>query len=52
MDGKYGQFTWGAPGCDSYYTNESGHASFLFGGNFKEYNRLHEEVGLQEYQVS
>ncbi len=51
MDGKYAQFTWGAPGCDSYYTNESGHASFLFGGNFKQYQQLHGEVGLQEYDV-
>lgn len=52
MDGRFARFSWGAPDCHSYYTNESGHASFLFAGNFKEYRRLHEEVGLQEYEVA
>lgn len=52
MDGSYARFSWGAPDCHSYYTNDSGHASFLFGGNFKEYRRLHEEAGLHEYNVA
>ena len=52
MDGKFARFSWGAPDCHSYYTNDSGHASFLFGGNFKEYQKLHEEAGLQEYNVA
>jgi cyclohexanone monooxygenase len=52
MDERFSKFSWGAPGCDSYYTNESGHASFLFAGNFKEYQRLHAAAGLQEYDVA
>jgi cyclohexanone monooxygenase len=52
MDENFSQFSWAAPDCNSYYTNESGHASFLFAGNFKQYKRLHEESGLQEYQVT
>ena len=52
MDDKFAKFSWGAPDCHSYYTNDSGHASFLFAGNFKEYQRLHEAVGLQEYNVA
>lgn len=51
MDKKYARFSWGAPDCHSYYTNESGHASFLFAGTFKEYQKLHNEVGLHEYSV-
>jgi cation diffusion facilitator CzcD-associated flavoprotein CzcO len=52
MDKEYSRFTWGAPDCNSYYTNESGHASFLFAGTFQEYARLHEESGLQEYNLA
>jgi cyclohexanone monooxygenase len=52
MDKKFAQFTWGAADCHSYYTNESGHASFLFPGNFKEYHKLHEEAGLHEYDIA
>jgi len=52
MDKEFPRFTWGAPDCNSYYTNESGHASFLFAGTFKEYAKLHEDAGLQEYNVA
>jgi cyclohexanone monooxygenase len=52
MDEKYAKFSWGSSDCNSYYTNESGHASFLFAGNFKEYKRLHEATGLQEYDIA
>jgi cyclohexanone monooxygenase len=52
MDEKFAKFSWGSPDCNSYYTNDSGHASFLFAGNFKEYKRLHEATGLQEYDVA
>jgi cyclohexanone monooxygenase len=52
MDRKFARFSWGAPDCNSYYTNESGHASFLFAGTFKEYEKLHEQAGLQEYNVA
>lgn len=52
MDGEFARFTWGSPDCGSYYTNAAGHAPFLFPGNFKEYQALHEAVGLQEYVVN
>jgi len=52
LDGQFSSFTWAAPDCHSYYTNASGHASFLFAGNFKEYAALHEASGLQEYNVA
>jgi cyclohexanone monooxygenase len=51
LDKRFALYSWGAPDCHSYYTNESGHASFLFAGNFKEFQRLHNAIGLQEYHV-
>ncbi len=52
MDERFARYSWGAPDCHSYYTNASGHASFLFPGTFHEYQKLHEEVGLHEYNVA
>lgn len=52
MDKEFPRFSWGAPDCHSYYTNESGHASFLFAGTFKQYQKLHEAASLQEYHVA
>ena len=49
---KYATFSWGAPDCSSYYTSASGHAPFLFPGNFKTWRALHEESGLHEYDVT
>jgi cyclohexanone monooxygenase len=52
MDERFATFSWAAPDCHSYYTNESGHASFLFAGNFKEYQQQHEAIGLHEYKLT
>ncbi|MEH6581263.1 MAG: NAD(P)/FAD-dependent oxidoreductase [Halioglobus sp.] len=50
MADRFGRFTWGSSDCHSYYRNASGHAPFLFPGNFKEYRRLHDDCGLHEYK--
>jgi cation diffusion facilitator CzcD-associated flavoprotein CzcO len=51
LDQRFSRFTWGAADCHSYYTNDSGHASFLFAGNFKEYEQLHNAIGLRDYNL-
>ncbi len=48
---KYATFSWGAADCSSYYTSASGHAPFLFPGNFKAWTALHEASGLHEFDV-
>ncbi len=45
------RFSWGAPSCTSYYQDAQGRAPFLFPGTFAEYDALHEEGGLHEYEV-
>jgi len=52
MAGRFENFSWGAPDCNSYYRNDSGHAPFLFPGNFKEFKKLQNESGLHEYEVT
>jgi cyclohexanone monooxygenase len=52
MADRFETFSWGARDCNSYYRNDSGHAPFLFPGNFKQYKRLHNESGLHEYHYS
>jgi hypothetical protein len=51
MAGRFARFSWGASDCHSYYRNASGHAPFLFPGNFKEFCREQDEIGLQDYAV-
>jgi cyclohexanone monooxygenase len=51
MVDRFGRFTWGSSDCHSYYRNAAGHAPFLFPGNFKEYQRLHDESDLDEYEL-
>ncbi len=51
MGERFGLFSWGSSDCHSYYRNAAGHAPFLFPGNFKEYQRLHAECDLQEYEL-
>ena len=51
MADRFGRFTWGSSDCHSYYRNAAGHAPFLFPGNFKEYERLHAESDLNEYEL-
>jgi cation diffusion facilitator CzcD-associated flavoprotein CzcO len=52
LAGRFPDYSWGAADCNSYYRNASGHAPFLFPGNFKEFCKLQEESGLHEYEQS
>jgi cation diffusion facilitator CzcD-associated flavoprotein CzcO len=52
MDERFPRFSWGAADCNSYYTNASGHAPFLFPGSFKEYKKLQAGSGLHEYETA
>jgi len=52
LDNRFARFSWGASDCNSYYMNASGHAPFLFAGNFKEYKQFHEALDLSEFNVS
>ena len=49
---EFAKFTWGASDCNSYYRNASGHAPFLFPGNYKGWQKLHAEAGLHEYGLN
>ena len=51
MSDRFGRFSWGSSDCHSYYRNAAGHAPFLFPGNIKEYRRLQDESGLDEYEM-
>ncbi|MEE4661265.1 MAG: NAD(P)/FAD-dependent oxidoreductase [Halieaceae bacterium] len=51
LDARFGRFSWGSSDCNSYYRNASGHAPFLFPGNFKEYQALHQECDLHEFDL-
>ena len=51
MADRFGRFSWGASDCHSYYRNASGHAPFLFPGNFKEFCRAQDDIGLQDYNL-
>jgi cyclohexanone monooxygenase len=50
MSGRFEQYSWGAADCNSYYTNASGNAPFLFPGSFKEFDKLHQEISLDNFQ--
>jgi cation diffusion facilitator CzcD-associated flavoprotein CzcO len=50
LGSQFELYSWGASSCDSYYRTESGHAPFLFPGGFKEYNELHEQCSLAEFE--
>ncbi|MFT7263894.1 MAG: cyclohexanone monooxygenase [Halioglobus sp.] len=52
MSDRFGKFSWGASDCKSYYRNASGHAPFLFPGNYKEFKRLHEDCTLAEFECA
>ena len=52
MEKRFERFSWGNSNCNSYYTAGSEHPPFLFPGNFREYEKLHNESGLHEYSVS
>lgn len=49
---KFADYSWGAADCNSYYRNASGHAPFLFPGNYKQWQKLQAQAGLHEYHTS
>jgi cation diffusion facilitator CzcD-associated flavoprotein CzcO len=51
MKTQFGKFSWGDPGCSSYYTNAEGHAPFLFPGNFKQWVELQNDIDLDDFVV-
>ncbi len=52
MAERFARFSWGASTCNSYYRDASGHAPFLFPGNFKEYQQLQKQSTLSDYEVA
>lgn len=50
MADRFGRFSWGASDCNSYYRNASGHAPFLFPGNFKEFCAAQDAINLDDYE--
>ncbi len=52
MAERFERFSWGASTCNSYYRNASGHAPFLFPGNYREYQDVQQQTNLSEYNVT
>lgn len=52
MAERFARFSWGASTCSSYYRDASGHAPFLFPGNFKEYQQLQKQSTLSDYELA
>ena len=51
MLSQFPLYSWGNASCNSYYRMESGRAPFLFPGDFKTFDRMHEETGLHDFDV-
>ncbi|MEM1110364.1 MAG: NAD(P)/FAD-dependent oxidoreductase [Pseudomonadota bacterium] len=52
MAKRFERFSWGASDCSSYYRNASGHAPFLYPGNFKEFCEGQDAIGLEAYNIN
>lgn len=52
MDSQFELYSWGNSSCTRYYRNAAGQAPFLFPGNFKTYEKFHEEGGIHEFDVA
>jgi cyclohexanone monooxygenase len=52
LAGDFAAFSWGSPDCHSYYRTDSGHAPFLFPGNFKAWRRIQSEMTLAEFELT
>lgn len=50
MAQRFARYSWGSSDCHSYYRNASGHAPFLFPGNFKEFCKSQDRLSLQEFE--
>ena len=51
MAQRFENFSWGASTCNSYYRDASGHAPFLFPGNYREYQAIQKHNTLSDYQL-
>lgn len=49
MGTQFGKFSWGSSSCNSYYRTESGAVPFLYPGDYKSWVKLHDEIGLQDF---
>ena len=49
---RFARFSWGAADCQSYYRTASGHAPFLYPGNFKAWSRLQSAIDLDEFELT
>ena len=49
---QFPRYSWASPSCSSYYTNAEGRAPFLFPGRYTEYEALHREAGLDDFDLS
>ena len=52
LQSRFGNFSWGAPSCSSYYSTATGHVPFLFAGDFKRYSEFHNECDIGEFDTS
>lgn len=52
MAERFERFSWGASTCNSYYRDASGHAPFLFPGNYREYREIQKQSTLADYQLT
>ncbi len=51
MDERFPRYSWAAPDCQSYYQNASGYPPFLFPGSFRDYQREHRSLSLDDFRV-
>jgi cyclohexanone monooxygenase len=51
MMGRFPLFSWGGATCNSYYATAEGKAPFLFPGDYKAWEKLHEEMGISEFDL-
>lgn len=49
---QFEKYSWGSSDCNSYYRTATGHAPFLFPGGFKQYEALHEQTTLQDFEIT
>ena len=51
MDQRFPRYSWAAPDCQSYYRNAAGYPPFLFPGSFRDYQREHKALSLDDFQA-
>ncbi|MEM9254301.1 MAG: NAD(P)/FAD-dependent oxidoreductase [Pseudomonadota bacterium] len=48
---RFEKYSWGNASCNSYYRTPEGHTPFLFPGPYKEYEKLHKQCSLDDFQA-